>query len=219
MEERLPKTNLFFKNGDMKFLGCLVVSIGFLSSVFANEPEPSKALADWQQSFEAGQREAGVGVGVYFSPFFATGGRPTVNYGGLSAHMGYMLNDLADGGPWRGNFEFVGEVFGSGIFQGRGNYVAGTTFWLRYNLVPPRGKLVPFFQLGAGVTFTDADQSIFGQVFNFNTDVAIGVRYFIQPRCSLNGEYRLQHISNAGMSEHNLGINAQGAVLSVSWYF
>jgi hypothetical protein len=86
-------------------------------------------------------------------------------------------------------------------------------------LVPPQWKVVPFFQLGAGISFSDIDHKIFGQAFSFNLDAGTGVRYFIDPRCSLNAEYRFQHISNADTANNNLGINAQGAVLSVSWYF
>ena len=203
----------------MTFLRCLIVFVGCLSSAFAIEPEPTQSITNWQQSFNAGQREATIGSGVFFSPFLATGGRPTVNYAGLSAQLGYMLNDLANGGPWRGNFEVMAEVWGDGIFVGRGTYLTGTTFWMRYNLVPPRGKWTPFFQLGAGVSFSDVDHRVFGQTFSFNLDAGIGCRYFVDSRSSLNAEYRFQHISNANTSDHNLGINAQGAVLSVSWYF
>jgi lipid A 3-O-deacylase len=203
----------------MKFLGCFLISVGFLTSVFANESEPTNSLTDWQHNFDAKQREASVGSAVYFSPFIATKGRPVVNYAGASAQLGYMVNDLDEFAEWRGNYEVLAEAFGSGIFHGTGNYLAGTTFWLRYNLVPPQWKLVPYFQIGAGVTFTDADQRVFGQVFNFNLNVGSGVRYFIMPRCSLNGEYRFQHVSNANLANRNLGINAQGAMLSVSWYF
>jgi len=41
----------------------------------------------------------------------------------------------------------------------------------------------------------------------------------ITPRCSLNLEYRYQHFSDAGMSKVNLGVNAQGVVLGISWLF
>jgi hypothetical protein len=202
----------------MKILGSLVIFIGFLSSTLAKDA-PEESADQWRHNFDAGQWEATTGAGIFFSPFFATDGRPTVNYAGLSGQFGYMLNDLADGGPWRGNFEAMGEVWVNGIFVGSGSYLAGTTFWMRYNLVPPRGKLTPFFQLGAGVSNSDVDREVFGQAFSFNLNAGIGFRYFVDTHCSLNAEYRLQHISNANTSKHNLGINAQGAVLSVSWYF
>lgn len=204
----------------MKIFGVLVLSISLFISTFANEFALDDPSFDWQQNFEKGRREATIGVGALFSPVFAKNGRPVVNYGGLSAQLGYMLTsaDVSDG--WGGNFEILAGLFGAGIFHAeKGNYVAETTFSLRYNFVPPRCKLVPYLQLGAGVTFMDADQSLFGQVLNFNSGGAIGLRYFIKPRCSLNAEYHFEHISNARMSEENLGINAHGGVLSVSWFF
>jgi len=35
---------------------------------------------------------------------------------------------------------------------------------------------------------------------------------------SLNLEYRFQHVSNAGLAGRNLGINAHGPVMGVSWF-
>ena len=58
-----------------------------------------------------------------------------------------------------------------------------------------------------------------GKDFNFNLDFGVGCRYFISRRCSLNAEYRLQHISNADLWDHNIGINATGAALGVSFFF
>ena len=205
----------------MKILGVLIVFFAaILQTARAADSEmPESSNADWQKSFDKGNHEGAVGAAIYFSPFGATKNRPVENYVGPLGQIGYMLNKPNHGKEWRGNFEVLGELYGADIFNGRGNYVASGTAWLRYNLVPPRWRFVPYLQLGAGVTFTDADQKAFGEVFNFNTDAAVGLRYFITSNCSLNGEYRFQHISNAGLAKHNLGINAQGAALSVSWFF
>jgi hypothetical protein len=203
----------------MKLLGGIFVFLAVLQPVWASD-SPSNSPSDWSQSFDKGTREFSAGVGIFISPFLALSGRPTENFAGPDFQIGYMLSSPEhDESQWRGNFEIAGELFGAGIFRGKGNYVASTTLWLRYNLIPPKSKLVPYLQIGAGVTLTDADQSSFGQVFNFNEGVAFGVRYFVRPDCSLNGEYRMLHISNAGMADRNLGINAQGAMLSASWYF
>lgn len=65
----------------------------------------------------------------------------------------------------------------------------------------------------------DIDHRYDGMNFNFNVDGAAGLRYFITPQVSLNLEYRFQHISNANLGRHNLGLNAEGPVLAVSWLF
>jgi hypothetical protein len=41
----------------------------------------------------------------------------------------------------------------------------------------------------------------------------------ITPRCSINLEYRFQHFSDASVTKVNLGVNAQGAIIGVSWFF
>lgn len=163
--------------------------------------------------------EMAAGSSVMFSPFAASNGRPTFNYATGFFQTGYMLSDPNGAGILRGNWEFLGEAFVGGFFIGRGHYITGTTLWLRYNFVQPGGRLTPYGQLGGGILFADIDQKIAGQTFNFNLDAAVGVRYFFQPDLSLNIEYRYQHISNANTGNHNLGLNAQGPVLSLSWAF
>ncbi len=170
--------------------------------------------------FVAGRYEAGFGSGVLFSPFVATRHRPTINCTITELQLGYMLGDVKEAGWLRGNWELAGDGFGSAVFEGSGSYVAGATLWLRYNFVPrqPLG-LAPYLQGGAGIAFTDIDREIVGEPFNFNLDVGVGLRYFITQRWSVNLEYRYQHLSNANLGHHNLGINAHGPLLGVSYFF
>lgn len=169
--------------------------------------------------FGQGRYEASFNNGVFFSPYIATYNRPTINYTITEIQLGYMLTEFRDTGFFRGNFEVLGEGFGSGIFAGPGSYIAGLTVWARYNFVRPGCRLVPYLQAGAGLVSTDIDRGIVGQPFNFNLDLGAGVRWFIRPRWALNLEYRYQHISNANTGKRNLGINAQGPILGVSYLF
>jgi opacity protein-like surface antigen len=172
-----------------------------------------------ENHFQKGLFEASLGSGVMFSPFVTALNRPTLDYTVTEVQLGYMLTEVAGPEPWRGNVEIVGSAFGGGIFEGEGSYVSGVAGWLRYNLVPNGSRFAPFVQGGAGLTETDLDRRIEGQNFNFNLNLAAGVRYFVSQNWSVNLEYRYQHISNADMSAHNLGVNAQGPVLSVSFFF
>jgi len=65
----------------------------------------------------------------------------------------------------------------------------------------------------------DLNRSIEGENFNFNENVGLGARYFFARNWSLNVEYRYQHISNAGLAIPNKGINAEGPMLSLSYFF
>jgi len=206
-----------------QYLALLV--LGFLlnltayESLRAAEPEPAMPQASVESSFDRGALEGTLNDGILFSPFLATQGRPTLNYELTELQLGYMLTPVRGACFWRGNVELVGSVFDGFIVEGRGTYVAGATVWLRYNFVPVDSRLVPFVQAGAGVCGTDLDRRLEGEDFNFNLNLGAGARYFITPKWSVNVEYRYQHISNANLSSRNVGVNADGPMVSVSHYF
>jgi opacity protein-like surface antigen len=85
--------------------------------------------------------------------------------------------------------------------------------------VQPDWRFVPYVQGGAGLTATDISRGIVGQTFQFNLNIAAGTRYFLAERWCLNLECRYQHVSNANTGKHNLGINALGPFLGVSYFF
>ncbi len=169
--------------------------------------------------FAARQYEMAVNSGVLFSPFIATYKRPTIDYTVTTVELGYMLTDVKGSGVFRGNIELAGDLFGDIIFKGPGDYITGITIWGRYNFVQPGWRFVPYFQAGLGLTIADIDRSIVGQAFNFNLNLGAGTRYMLSPRWALDLEYRFQHISNANTGPHNLGINAQGPILGLSYFF
>ena len=169
--------------------------------------------------FAKGNWEGMAGGAVMFSPVGAVGGRPPVNYAVAVGQAGYMISEVRGPGLLRGNLEAVGEVFGGGIYQGRGSYISGLTLWGRYNFVPQDWRVTPYWQLGMGVGMADKDKNVFGSLFGFNMDAAVGGRYFLRPRLALHAEYRFQHISNANSAPHNLGINAHGPMVGWAWLF
>lgn len=93
----------------------------------------------------------------------------------------------------------------------------GATVWLRYNFVPRQSRFASFVQAGAGLTATDLNRRLVGE--DFNLDLGAGVRYRLSSHWSVNLEYRYQHISNANMADRNLGVNAHGPMLAVSYFF
>jgi hypothetical protein len=202
------------------FISPFVLSALTCSTSPASEFTNSAALSeDLSKVFEQGRYEMGLNSGVLFSPFAATKGRPTINYTITELQLGYMLTDVKQAGWLRGNVEILGNGFGGTIFRGSGKYVAGGTLWLRYNLIPANSRFGAYAQAGAGLTFTDIDREMVGQRFNFNLDLALGIRYFMRSDLALNLEYRYQHISNSNMAQHNIGINSHGPVLGASYFF
>jgi hypothetical protein len=202
------------------WVGCvLLCHFNLLGLAATNEPAPPTEGFSASALFEKGRFEGGLNSGVLFSPFVATYQRPTINYTFTGIQFGYMLSDVKGSGFFRGNFELAGEGFGCAIFDGPGSFIAGITVWGRYNFVPVKSRFVPFVQAGLGLTSTDIDREIVGQPFNFNLDLGVGTRYFVSQKWALTLEYRFQHISNANSAEHNIGINANGPLLGVTYLF
>jgi len=181
----------------------------------------SKYDADlsYNSVFQKGKWELGVNAGVMFSPFFDMITHRVVDYTTTGIQGGYMLSNPMGPSWLRGNVEVIVELFGGGVVDGKGSYVAGTIGWMRYNFLPSNGRLKPYFQLGGGVELTDIDGHLLGQRQNFNLDIGLGLRYMITPRCAFNAEYRFQHFSDAYQTKTNLGTNAQGPVVGISWFF
>jgi hypothetical protein len=187
----------------------------------ANAPAQTASTGNFSldDNFRAGWHEAALGTAAMFSPVGPVSNRPRVNYVTAFANAGYMLYDAGGSGFFRGNFELAPEVFGAGIYEATGHYIAGTTLWIRQNFVPRDWRFVPFGQIGAGISSMDIDHKYDGHNFNFNLDSSLGCRYFISPRLSVFGELRYQHLSNANTGSHNIGINALGPSFGVAWHF
>jgi lipid A 3-O-deacylase len=196
--------------------------LSFQPAAAAQEAAATGGSEAWSRDplFAHGRYEAALASGVMFSPFLATANRPTVNYSLNTLQFGYMLSDVRGDGWWRGNFEVAGEALASAVFAGPGDYIAGGTVWLRYNFVPrTRWGVVPYAQAGAGMIGTDIDPNLVGQAFNFELGLGVGMRYFLDRNWALSLEYRYQHISNANTGPRNIGINANGPLLGVSFFF
>lgn len=191
-----------------------------LASLTAAAQESTSSQNDSIDSFfQSGRYEASLLGGVMFSPVGADRHRPIIYYTLSGLQFGYMLTEAHERHWYSGNVELLGEAFGGAVFKGEGSFIAGGTLWLRYNFVQPNWRLVPYLQGGGGAEATDMNQALIGQHFNFNLDVSAGVRWFAMRNVSINAECLYQHISNAKLSSTDIGINAVGPVLSVSYFF
>lgn len=202
----------------------VILSVSFLSlGLLAQDDHPSfaaDAKLSLDDNFHTGWHELAVGAGEETTCI--TGyGRPIVNYIMGFAEAGYFLYDTAGKGFLRGNLEVLPEAFGSGIFTSTttGHYIAGGSLYLRYNFIQPGWRVVPYLQGGAGLTSMDIDHQYDGMNFNFNLGAVTGVRFLVTHSCSVNLEALFQHISNADLGVHNIGLNSVGPRLSVSWLF
>jgi lipid A 3-O-deacylase len=177
------------------------------------------ADADFSDCYQHDRYEVTLMSGAMFSPIGADSGRSTEDYTLSGLQFGWMLTDAGQPAWWRGNWEVSLEAMGGKVFDGKGSYIVGGTVWFRYNFVQPNWRVVPYLQAGGGAEATDMDRKLIGETFNFNLDVDVGMRCHLAQNWALNLECRYQHISNAKISKHDVGINAVGPMVGVSYFF
>ena len=161
--------------------------------------------------------------GAYFS------GRPgprirAFDYLLTTVRFGYMLDCPQENFGIRGNYEFLVDLSAASVISGGyGDYFVGPSFFLRYNFVEPGATFVPYNQFGLGVVFTDAykdrTQEAIGQQWEFYLRWQMGVRCFVAPNLSFDAEIGLEHLSNAGHADRNLGANMFGVQFGMTYFF
>jgi hypothetical protein len=118
-------------------------------------------------------------------------------------------------------FTLLGELMAAPITGTFGNFLVGPSIVARFDLRDPNCRVVPYFQAGTGFVLTDAShdhtQGAIGEVFEFLQQVEAGVRFRLCSRVDLLCEGGLQHISNAGLARHNLGVNCLGGSMGIRW--
>ena len=181
------------------------------------------ALPDAAGAFEAGRHELQIGAGVFISVQNTSRKRPQIDDADGLLRYGWMLTTPAGDGFWRGNTELLVSAFGAGIYKGPGSVLAGGTLLLRQNFVQPHARWVPYLQIEAGCLYSDgyrdATQGALGNGFEFALGGGVGLRCLWDERWAAFAEADYRHISNAGLGDRNLGTNAVGGVVGVSWLF
>ena len=185
----------------------------------AGHPVPEKEIVTSEFPFEKGTRELQVLAGTFFSINHA----PDLDYAIGTIRVGWMLSTPGAAGAFRGNAEFLVEVFGGGIFKGPGDGLAGAALLLRYNFVQPDAAIVPYVQIGAGGLYSDVSedrvQRLIGSDFEFTLQAGLGLRFFLSERCALVLEGGYRHISNANLAARNTGVDSLGASLGFSYFY
>jgi lipid A 3-O-deacylase len=82
-------------------------------------------------------------------------------------------------------------------------------------------RIRPYAEFAGGPFWTDLAGKIPEESsrFNFVLTAGFGVSYFLTDRAALNAGYRFHHISNAGTSYPNLGLNASLPFCGFSFFF
>ena len=126
----------------------------------------------------------------------------------LGVRYGWVLTGAVGPGPLRGRFEYAVDVVPAFILTQRNGTAYGiglNPFALKWNFVPRR-NVAPYFELGGGTLFSNTQVPPGTSHVNFTTSGALGV-HFLRSKYNWSAELRFMHISNAGLTSPNPGIN------------
>lgn len=126
----------------------------------------------------------------------------------IGARYGWILTDPHGPGFLRGRFEYAVDVVPVFLVTQRTGTAYGfgvNPFALKWNFAT-HGSVVPYLDIGGGTLFTNVKVPENTSHVNFTTSGALGA-HFLRSKYNLSAEIRFMHISNAGISRPNPGIN------------
>lgn len=158
--------------------------------------------------------------------FWAGGGHSvpggTKNTGAFNAGLryGWILTDPHLPGVLRGRFEYAVDAVPVFLIFQPANTAYGVGFdplGLKWNF-ERHGRFSPFLELGGGVLFTNHNVPIYGNNVNFTPSAAFGT-HILGVKYNWSLELRYLHISDAGLTDPNPGINTVEVRLGIGKFF
>lgn len=126
----------------------------------------------------------------------------------LGLRYGLILTSPHGPGILRGQLEYAFDVVPVWVIVQKTNTAYGGSinpFAFKWIFDTPK-KVKPFFQIEGGALFTNTKVPEGTSQINFTTSGGIGA-HFLGKKHNFSAEVRFQHISNAGMTQPNPGIN------------
>ncbi len=178
----------------MKFLTALLLLLLFY-------PSPAKAQSGPAQADHELELWTGGGHSV-------GGGIGGIGAWNVGLRYGWILTRPHGPGILRGQFEYavdVAPVFW--VFEPKGTAygVVLDPIALKWDF-REHGRVVPYFELSGGTLFTSRDVPPGISSVNFASGGAVGF-YFLSGKHAWSAELRFMHISDAGLTTPNPGVN------------
>jgi hypothetical protein len=148
------------------------------------------------------------------------GGTQDTHAFNAGARLGKVLTDEHLGGFMRGQFEWSADVMPLYFVVQPAKDAYGVAFNplnLKWNFTSS-ARVVPYLELGGGVRFTSTEVPAGTSTTNFLTHAAFGLHFFQTDNRALTLTTRFEHISNAGLSEPNPGVNTVQFTIGMNWF-
>jgi len=126
----------------------------------------------------------------------------------LGLRYGIVITSPHGPGFLRGQLEYALDVVPAWVIVQKTNTAYGggvNPFAFKWILTSPR-KVKPYFEIEGGTLFTNTKVPEGTSQINFTTAGAFGA-HFLGAKHNFSAEVRFMHISNAGMTNPNPGIN------------
>ena len=149
-----------------------------------------------------------------------SGGRGDTGVWNAGLRYGWILTRPHGPGFLKGRFEYALDAIPAFVVFQKYNTAYGAGFNplnLKWNFAT-RGPVAPYLELSGGVLFTNQDVPTGTNDVNFMPSLALGT-HILRAKYNWNVEVRYLHISNAGLSVPNPGINTVQVRLGIGRFF
>jgi hypothetical protein len=130
--------------------------------------------------------------------------------------FGFDINPLK--GNIGGDLELIAEPIMNVVISPDANAEFGASCLLKYS-AHITARIAPYIECGIGMVYTTQHTHEQGTQFNFLPQVGGGIQFFLNKNLALTGGYRYRHLSNAGISNDNSGINHHFLLVGLSYFF
>ncbi len=117
-----------------------------------------------------------------------------------------------------GILEFQIEFFANPVIAPDNNVEFGVSFMFMMGF-PVTERFIPYFKIGTGPGYTTQHTKEQATQWNFFSTGALGLRWVLDDKKSINLEFRVRHFSNAGIQKPNDGIDTEGYVLGFTYKY
>lgn len=136
------------------------------------------------------------------------GGIRNISAWNFGLRYGWILTDLHGPGILRGRFEYAVDVVPAfWVFEPQGTAYGFVVdpIGLKWDF-RQRRRFVPYLELSSGPLFTTRDVPPGISRWNFASGAGTGL-YFLTGKFAWSAEFRFMHISDAGLTRPNPGLN------------
>ena len=148
------------------------------------------------------------------------GGTGDTSVWDAGVRVGKVLTGEHGSGLVRGNLEYAVDVIPVSllVFPHQTSYSAGfNPFIVKWNFTSGR-TVAPYLEFGGGVLLSMDDIPPGTSNVNFTPQASLGVQVFTREKRAITVAAKFVHISNAGLSTPNPGINTLQFSIGYHWF-